>query len=69
MVDANPFIVVNRCLSPPPLCRGNLYFCFAKIVRMIVGEYEQRAVYKCYHVVGNGSDIVLETSGAIYRVN
>ena len=25
--------------------------CFVKIVRMIVCEYEQRAVYKCYNVV------------------
>ena len=32
---------------------------------MIVGEYEQRAVYKCYNVVGNGPDNVLETSGAM----
>ena len=35
-----------------------------KIVCMIVGEYEQRAVYKGYDVVGNGPVIVLETSGA-----
>ena len=51
-------------LSPPPPP-----LCFAKIVRMIVGEYEQRAFYKRYnvHVVGNGPDSVLETSGATYR--
>ena len=35
---------------------------------MIVGEYEQRAVYKRYNAVDNGPDNVLETSGAIYRV-
>ena len=28
-----------------------LYSCFIKIAHMIVGEYEQRAVYKCYKVV------------------
>ena len=39
--------------------------CFAKIV----GEYEQRAVYKRYNVVDNGSDFVLETFGVIYRFN
>ena len=36
---------------------------------MILGEYEQRAVYKRYNIVDNGSDIVLGISGAIYRVN
>ena len=45
-----------------------LYFCFVKIVYMIVGEYEQRAVYKRYNVVDNGPGSVLETSGVIYRV-
>ena len=35
---------------------------------MIVGEYEQRAVYKRYNVVGNGPDSVLETFGAFDRV-
>ena len=33
---------------------------------MIVGEYEQRDVYKRYNVVDNGPDSVLETSGVIY---
>ena len=33
---------------------------------MILGEYEQTAVYKRYNVVGNGSDSVLETSGATF---
>ena len=37
----------------------------AKILHMIVGEYEQRAVYTCYNVVGNGH----ETFGVIYSVN
>ena len=41
---------------------GGLYFCSAKFARMIVGEYEQTAVYKRYNVVGNVADIVLETS-------
>ena len=38
---------------------------------MIVSEYEQWAVYKSYNVVGNNCDSVglLETFGAIYRVN
>ena len=40
-------------------------FCFAKIVRKIVGEYKQRPVYKRYNVVDNGPDSVLGTSGAI----
>ena len=44
-------------------------FCFSKIVRMIVGEYEQRAVCKSYSAVGNGPDSVPESSDAIYRVN
>ena len=43
--------------SPPP----TLYFCFAKIVRMFVGEYEQRAVYTRCNVVSYGPDNVLET--------
>ena len=60
------FNVLSNSLSPP--C-ATQYFCFAKIVRMIVGEYEQRAVYKRYTVVGNGLDSVVETSGVIYRVN
>ena len=34
---------------------------------MIVGENEQRAVYKRSNVVGNGPDSVLETVGAIYH--
>ena len=54
-----PFI----CVSP------TLYFCFAKIVPMIIGEYEQRALYKHYDVVGNGPDSVLLTFGAIYYLN
>ena len=41
----------------------------AKIVRMIVGEYEQRAIYKRYNVLGNGHHSVLETTGGISRVN
>ena len=32
---------------------------FSKIVLVIVGEYEQRAVYKRNNVVGNGPDSVL----------
>ena len=39
------------------------------IVCMIVGEYEQRAVYERYNVFGNGPNSVLETSGVIYHVN
>ena len=35
--------------APPP-----------QIVRIIVGEYEQRAVHKRYNVVGNGPNSVLE---------
>ena len=44
-------------------------FCFAKKIRIIEGEYEQRAVYKRSNVVGNGPGSVLKASGAIYRVN
>ena len=44
-------------------------FCFADFFRMIVGEYEQRAVYKRYNVFGNGSNSVLKTFLAIYLVN
>ena len=55
-------------LSPPPP-HTHTTECFAKIFRMIVWEYEQIAVHKRYIVVGNGPDSVLETSGAIYRVN
>ena len=51
------------------LSGGTLHFCFSKIVRMILGEYDQRAVYKRYNVVGNGPDSVLDILGAIYRVN
>ena len=40
-----------------------------KIVLMLVGEYEQRAVYKRFNVASNGPDSVLETSGAIDHVN
>ena len=40
-----------------------------KIVRMLVGEYEQRTVYKRFNVASNGPDSVLETSGAIDHVN
>ena len=36
---------------------------------MTVGDYEQRAVYKRYDVVGNGPDTVLKTSAAIHRIN
>ena len=36
-----------------------LYICFAKIVHMIVGEYEQTAVHKRRDVVGNDLDSVL----------
>ena len=32
---------------------------------MIVGEYNQRAVYKRDNVVGNGPDNILETFGVI----
>ena len=46
-----------------------LYVCFAKVARMIVGEYEQRSVNKRYNVVGNGPDSVLAISSAIYCVN
>ena len=42
---------------------------FEKIVRIIVGEYEQREVYKRCNVVDNGPDRVLETYGAICRVD
>ena len=48
---------------------GFIYFCFAKIVCMIVGEFDQRAVYKRSNVIGNDPDSALETSGAIYRAN
>ena len=37
--------------------------------RMIVGEYDQRTVYKRYNVVGNGTDSVHKKSGAIYSIN
>ena len=46
----------------------NIYFCFAKIICMIVDEYKQRAVYKRYNLVGNIPDSVLKTSGAIFHV-
>ena len=38
---------------------------------MIVDEYEQRAVFKRYNIVGNDPDSVdlPETPSAIYRVN
>ena len=32
------------------------FWVTGKIVRNIVGEYKQRAVYKRYKVVGNSSD-------------
>ena len=51
--------------SPPPLCLSTPPTLLRKIVRWIVGEYEQKAVYKRYDILGNGSDSVLETSGAI----
>ena len=35
---------------------------------MIIGEYEQRALYKRYNVFGNDPNSALETSGAMYRV-
>ena len=31
---------------------GTLCYC------MILGEYDQRAVYKCYNVVDNGPDLL-----------
>ena len=37
---------------------GTLCFCFAKISCMILGEYDQIAVYKCYNVVDNGPDLL-----------
>ena len=42
------------------LCGGS-NFCFAKIVHVIVGKYEQRAGYKRNSIDGNGPDSVLET--------
>ena len=45
---------------------GALFFWFAKLVRMIVGECEQREVCKRYNVAGNGPDSEFET---IYHVN
>ena len=45
----------------------SINLCFFP-VRMIVGEYEQRAVYKRYNVVGSGPDSALETPGTIHRV-
>ena len=45
---------------------GLSMFALRIIVRRIVGEYEQRAVYKYYSWLW--FDNVLETSGAIYRV-
>ena len=51
----------------PLLCGGTLYFCFAKIIRMIVGKYEQRAGYKRYYVVDNEPDSVPKTAGVIFR--
>ena len=53
---------------PPPPPRETLYFLFAKIVRMIVSEYEQRTVHKRCNVVDNSPGCVHET-GVIYRVN
>ena len=50
----------------------NMTFCELKnslFFRVIVGEYEQRAVYKRYNVVDNVPDCVLKTSGAIHRTN
>ena len=41
----------------PPTLWGTLYFCFAKNIRMMVGEYEHKAVYKRYNIVGNGPNI------------
>ena len=38
-----------------------IYFCFAEILRMIVGEYEQIAVWKGYKVVD------MRIPGAAYR--
>ena len=38
------------------------------MVRMIVGKYEQRVVYKCYIVVNNGPDGVLEAFGAMFKM-
>ena len=37
------------------------------IVRIIVGEYEQTAVYKRCNVVGKGPDSVLETASATFN--
>ena len=59
----NVFLVL-----PPPLCGGLYIFALRKLC-MTVQKYEQRAVYKRYDVVGNGPDSVLESSGAIHRVN
>ena len=36
------------------------HILFDSIVRIIVGEYEQRAAYKRYNEVGNGHDGALE---------
>ena len=46
-------------LVPPP----------QEFFRVILGEYEQRAVYKRYNVVDNVPDCVLKSSGAIHRTN
>ena len=40
-----------------------------KIVCVIVGEYEQRAVFKRYNVVDNGPGNVFQTFGVIYCCN
>ena len=40
-------------IESPPHWGGGTHLC------MIVGEYEQRAVYKRYTVVGNSPDSVL----------
>ena len=49
-------------ICEPPYSEVGLYiFCFSNFFRMIVGEYEQRVVYKCYDIVCNSSDSVLET--------
>ena len=47
-------------IPPPTLVRGTQYFCFIKIVDIIVGEYEPRVVYKRYNVVGNGRAVYLK---------
>ena len=61
-------ICQNGC-PPPPLCWGTLCFSFANIVHVIVVNYEHRAVYEHYNVVGKGPDSVVKSSGAIYRFN